>query len=90
MFKRFFDHLFFFSYAKQHGFPHLVHTTLPRMGAVQAILKEVGPRLESDGSENTLTKSRSSSTSRLKLLKDTVDALREKKYVKGEKIHSLL
>ncbi|CAD5223859.1 unnamed protein product [Bursaphelenchus okinawaensis] len=66
-------------YAKQHGFPHLEHTTLPRMGAVKAILEEIGPR-PVDGSESDMHKSKSSS--KLKLIKDTVDALREKKYIK--------
>uniref|UniRef100_A0A915D7X6 Phospholipid/glycerol acyltransferase domain-containing protein n=1 Tax=Ditylenchus dipsaci TaxID=166011 RepID=A0A915D7X6_9BILA len=64
-------------YAKLHGYPHLQWTTLPRMGAVKTILEEVGPRMDEDGG---MTKSQS--TSRFKLLKDTVDAIREKKYVK--------
>lgn len=67
-------------YGKEHGFPHLEHTTLPRMGAVKAVLEEVGPRPEVESDE--LHKSRSSS--KLKLLKDTVGAIREKKYVKGK------
>ncbi|CAI5451986.1 unnamed protein product [Caenorhabditis angaria] len=65
------------SYGKKNGFPHLLYTTLPRMGAVQAILEEVGPRDEND-------EPRERTNSKLKLLKDTVGAIREKKYVKGE------
>ncbi|VDM51242.1 unnamed protein product [Toxocara canis] len=67
-------------YGREHGFPHLKHTTLPRMGAVKAIMEEVGPRDDNDDLDG-LAKSRSGS--KLKLLKDTVGAIREKKYVKG-------
>ncbi|TKR87119.1 hypothetical protein L596_011575 [Steinernema carpocapsae] len=66
------------AYGKKHGFPHTEWTTLPRQGCVKAILEEIGPR-ESDDNDN-LQKSRSNS--KLKLIKDTVDALREKKYIK--------
>ncbi|KHN74611.1 Acyl-CoA:lysophosphatidylglycerol acyltransferase 1 [Toxocara canis] len=66
-------------YGREHGFPHLKHTTLPRMGAVKAIMEEVGPRDDNDDLDG-LAKSRSGS--KLKLLKDTVGAIREKKYVK--------
>ena len=48
------------------------------MGAVKAILEEVGPRVSQDDDEP-----RERSNSKLKLLKDTVGAIREKKYVKG-------
>ncbi|CAI4225122.1 unnamed protein product [Auanema sp. JU1783] len=64
-------------YGKEHGFPHLIYTTLPRQGAVQAILEEIGPRDDEDEGP------RERSHSKLKLLKDTVGAIREKKYVKG-------
>lgn len=70
-----------FRYAEENGFPHLEHTTLPRMGAVNAILEEIGPRITNDDSSSLLSTSRSSS--RLQIIKDTVDAIREKKYVKG-------
>ncbi|KAK0411759.1 hypothetical protein QR680_005826 [Steinernema hermaphroditum] len=66
------------AYAKKNGFPHTEWTTLPRQGAVKAILEEIGPR-DPDENEN-LQKSRSAS--KLKLIKDTVGALREKKYIK--------
>lgn len=70
-----------FRYAKENGFLHLEHCTLPRMGAIQVILEEIGPRLSKSSSSSSLSTSRSAS--RLKILKDTVDAIREKKYVKG-------
>ncbi|KAI1720660.1 acyltransferase domain-containing protein [Ditylenchus destructor] len=63
-------------YARENGYPHLKWSTLPRLGAVRTILEEVGPRKEE--SEEQIQKSRSIS----KLLKDTVGAIREKKYVK--------
>ena len=69
-------------YARENDFPHLEHTTLPRMGAVKVILEEIGPRLSSNNSSSSLSRSNSS---RLKILKDTVDAIREKKYVKDTK-----
>ncbi|KAK6767111.1 hypothetical protein RB195_026489 [Necator americanus] len=62
-------------YGKLNGFPHLKYTTLPRMGAVKAILEEVGPREDED-------EPRERSSSKLKLITDTVGAIREKKYVK--------
>ncbi|GMR59930.1 hypothetical protein PMAYCL1PPCAC_30125, partial [Pristionchus mayeri] len=68
-------------YGEKHGFPHLLYTTLPRQGAVKAILEEVGPRPDSDSSSSE-TNTRARSTSKLKLIKDTVDAIREKKYLK--------
>lgn len=54
------------------------------MGAVKAILEEVGPRSDDDDEP------RERSNSKLKLLKDTVGAIREKKYVKGRSFLSLL
>ncbi|VDO64146.1 unnamed protein product [Heligmosomoides polygyrus] len=70
-------------YGKLNGFPHLKFTTLPRQGAVKAILEQVGPR----GEEADEPRERSSS--KLKLITDTVSdtigAIREKKYVKGMK-----
>ncbi|KAF8383288.1 acl-14 [Pristionchus pacificus] len=69
-------------YGETNGFPHLLYTTLPRQGAVQAILEEIGPRHDSDSSSSD-TNTRPRTTSKLKLLKDTVDAIREKKYLKG-------
>ncbi|XGW01377.1 hypothetical protein V3C99_013935 [Haemonchus contortus] len=63
-------------YGKLNGYPHLKFTTLPRLGAVKAILEELGPR----GDENDEPRERSSS--KLKLITDTVGAIREKKYVK--------
>uniref|UniRef100_A0AC35G1B1 Phospholipid/glycerol acyltransferase domain-containing protein n=1 Tax=Panagrolaimus sp. PS1159 TaxID=55785 RepID=A0AC35G1B1_9BILA len=65
------------AYGKKNGFPHLEHVTLPRMGAVKAILEEVGPREDDDG-EMVKTKS----GSKIEILKDTIGAIREKKYVK--------
>jgi len=64
-------------YGRENGFPYLEHVTLPRMGAVKAILEEVGPREED---EEGIVKTRSGS--KLQLIKDTVGAIREKKYVK--------
>ncbi|KAI3422120.1 hypothetical protein GPALN_012653 [Globodera pallida] len=64
-------------YARENGFPNLEHCTLPRMGAIKAVLEEIGPREE----ENGLARSASTS-SKMKLIKDTVGAIREKKYVK--------
>lgn len=76
-----------FRYAREHGFPHLEHTTLPRQGAAKAILETIGPR-EDENNDEGLVKTRSGS--RLKLLKDTVGAIREKKYVKGTRLcHSI-
>ncbi|KAE9413279.1 hypothetical protein Angca_007838 [Angiostrongylus cantonensis] len=87
-------------YGKLNGFPHLKYVTLPRMGAVKAILEEVrfssifhsfsfiyqkcitqitfevGPR----GEANNEPRERSSS--KLKLITDTVGDIREKKSVK--------
>ncbi|CAJ0577014.1 unnamed protein product, partial [Mesorhabditis spiculigera] len=65
------------AYGQKNGFPHTEYTTLPRMGAIKAILEEVGPR-EEDGDESK----RPRTYSKLKLIKDTVGAIREKKYVK--------
>lgn len=68
-------------YARENGFPHLEYSTLPRMGAIKAILEEVGPRFNDDGSEeDPILRSRSSG--KLQLIADTVGAIREKKYVK--------
>lgn len=75
-----------FRYARTNNFAHLEHTTLPRMGAVQAILSEVGPRAGEDSQGFPLSRN---SSSRLKLIKDTVDALREKKYVKGTNVKNI-
>jgi hypothetical protein len=41
-----------FRYAKKHGYPHLEHVTLPRMGAMQVILNELSP--ESCKQQNAL------------------------------------
>lgn len=72
-----------FRYARENGFPHLEYSTLPRMGAIKAILEEVGPRFNDDGSEeDPILRSRSSG--KLQLIADTVGAIREKKYVKGK------
>jgi len=67
-------------YARKNGFPHLEHTTLPRMGAVKVVLDTLGPRKEELKPQETIHKSRSAAS--LKLLKDTFGAIREKKYVK--------
>lgn len=69
-----------FRYGLKHGYPFLEYTTLPRFGAIKAILEEVGPREESD--EEKIMKTHS--MSKLQLLKETVGAIREKKYVKGK------
>jgi lysophosphatidylglycerol acyltransferase 1 len=62
-------------YAKKNGYPHLEHTTLPRLGAVKAILEEIGAR---DDDDSPMPRN----SSGLKLLKDAFGAIREKKYVK--------
>ena len=63
-------------YARENGFPHLEWCTLPRMGAIKAVLEEIGPREENG---TTVHRSRSG---RLQMLKDTVGAIRAKEYVK--------
>ncbi|EFO93310.1 hypothetical protein CRE_20949 [Caenorhabditis remanei] len=62
------------NYGKKNGFSHLFTQLFPEW----AILEEVGPRVSQDDDEP-----RERSNSKLKLLKDTVGAIREKKYVKG-------
>lgn len=69
-------------YARKNGFPHLEHTTLPRMGAVKVILDTLGPRKEELSVEDEAMK-KSRSAASLKLLKDTLGAIHSKKYVKG-------
>ncbi|KAJ1351293.1 hypothetical protein KIN20_007279 [Parelaphostrongylus tenuis] len=64
-------------YGKLNGFPHLKYVTLPRLGAVKAILEEVGPRKEEEDNEQ-----RERSASKLKLITDTVGDLRAKMSVK--------
>lgn len=71
-----------YRYAKQNGFPELKYTTLPRMGAVKVVLETLGPRKEDDEEED-LSIHKSKSGNRLKILTDTVGALRDKRYVKG-------
>lgn len=66
-------------YGREHGYPHLKFTTLPRFGAVKTILEEIGPR-DNDSSQD---ENRLKNRSKLKLIKDTVGAIREKKYIKG-------
>jgi hypothetical protein len=51
--------------------------TLPRMGAIKAVLEEIGP----NGENGTIRRTRSGKV--VQLIKDTVGAIREKKYVKG-------
>uniref|UniRef100_A0A1I8B1Q2 Acyltransf_C domain-containing protein n=1 Tax=Meloidogyne hapla TaxID=6305 RepID=A0A1I8B1Q2_MELHA len=58
-------------YGRKHNFPHLEWCTLPRTGAIKAILEEVGPREgdnESDGNNGRFRKVRSG----IQLLKDAV------------------
>ncbi|VDM97041.1 unnamed protein product [Thelazia callipaeda] len=65
-------------YGKEHGYPHLEHATLPRFGAVKAIMEEVGPKKGYENIDTAISKN----GSKLKLIKDTVGAIREKKYIK--------
>ncbi|KAK5977488.1 PlsC domain-containing protein [Trichostrongylus colubriformis] len=67
-------------YGKLNGFPHLKYTTLPRMGAVKAILEELGPR--GDSTDETRERSSSKLKQLADTITDTVGAIREKKYVK--------
>jgi lysophosphatidylglycerol acyltransferase 1 len=76
------DFLSFLRYAKENGYPHIEHCSLPRMGAMKSIMEEIGPRYNEDGEEEQ-SLPRSPSGNVLKLVRDTVGALREKKYVKG-------
>lgn len=69
-------------YGREHGYPHLEHTTLPRMGAVKCILEEIGPRPDDDTIEGTMVRTKSGR--HIEVLKDTFEAIREKKYIKGE------
>ncbi|MFH4977750.1 hypothetical protein AB6A40_004459 [Gnathostoma spinigerum] len=65
-------------YGRENGYPFLRYTTLPRLGATKAILEQVGPR-DDEEREDYQSKHR---TGKLKLIKDTVGAIRERKYVK--------
>jgi len=68
-------------YARKNGFPHLEHTTLPRMGAAKVVLDTLGPRKEKSKVDDGAVKSRSAAS--LKLIKDTIGDIREKKSVKN-------
>jgi lysophosphatidylglycerol acyltransferase 1 len=57
-------------YGRKNGFPHLEHTTLPRMGAVKVILDTLGPRKEELDVKDEMHKSRSGAS--LKLLKGRI------------------
>lgn len=67
-------------YGRENGYPHLEHATLPRYGAVKAIMEEVGPKKGYNYTDDATT---SENGSKLKLIRDTVGAIREKKYIKG-------
>ncbi|VDO41270.1 unnamed protein product, partial [Onchocerca flexuosa] len=67
-------------YGRENGFPHLEHTTLPRYGAIKAIMEEVGPK---KGYNYTDGMTVSENGSKLQFIRDTVGAIREKKYIKG-------
>ncbi|CAK5025607.1 unnamed protein product [Meloidogyne enterolobii] len=68
-------------YGRKHGFPHLEWCTLPRIGAIKAILEEVGPR--GDDSDSGVDNGRTRKVrSGIQLLKDAVGEIREKKHVK--------
>ncbi|VDN17979.1 unnamed protein product [Gongylonema pulchrum] len=66
-------------YGIEHGFPHLEHVTLPRYGAVKAIMEEVGPKKDYEHVDGLVM---SESGSKLQKIRDTVGAIREKKYIK--------
>jgi len=55
------------------------------MGAVKAILEEIGPRADDSGSSEEEQRLRKKNSSVKQLLKDTVGAIREKKYIKDTK-----
>ena len=56
--------------------------TLPRIGAIKAILEEVGPR--GDDSDSGVDNGRMRKVrSGIQLLKDAVGEIREKKHIKG-------
>jgi hypothetical protein len=59
------------------------------MGAVKAILDEIGPRNEDSGSSEEEQRLRKKNSSVKQLLKDTVGAIREKKYIKGWSLSSI-
>uniref|UniRef100_A0A0N5AGA8 PlsC domain-containing protein n=1 Tax=Syphacia muris TaxID=451379 RepID=A0A0N5AGA8_9BILA len=65
----------------KHGYPFLMYTTLPRLGAIKAIMEEVGPR-ENFKQENDVEKLQK--RSKFQVIKDTVGELRDKKYIKGK------
>lgn len=67
-------------YGRENGYPHLEHATLPRYGAVKAIMEEVGPKKGYNYTDGITT---TENGSKLKLIRDTVGAIREKKYIKG-------
>lgn len=68
-----------FRYSKENGYPLLEHATLPRFGAVKAIMEEVGPKKGYNYTDDTT----SENGSKLQLIRNTVGAIREKKYIKG-------
>uniref|UniRef100_A0A0N4ZWW2 PlsC domain-containing protein n=1 Tax=Parastrongyloides trichosuri TaxID=131310 RepID=A0A0N4ZWW2_PARTI len=72
------------AYGKKHGFPHTTHVTLPRYGAVKAILEEIGVRKQDNtkdlsDEESNLRKRRSNS--QIEHLKEKVRDVRIKKSV---------
>jgi len=65
-------------YGRKHNYPHLEHTTLPRFGAVKAILEEIGPRYE----DNTCRCGAQNNISNLKYIADAVRSIRVNEHVK--------
>lgn len=53
---------------------------MPRYGAVKAIMEEVGPKKDYEYADGLVM---SESGSKLQKIRDTVGAIREKKYIKG-------
>uniref|UniRef100_A0A0N5C7L4 PlsC domain-containing protein n=1 Tax=Strongyloides papillosus TaxID=174720 RepID=A0A0N5C7L4_STREA len=72
------------AYGKKHGFPHTTHVTLPRYGAVKAILEEIGEKKPdptknlSDEDENIVKRR---TNSQIEHLKEKVRDVRIKKSV---------
>ncbi|MCP9264528.1 LGAT1 [Dirofilaria immitis] len=67
-------------YGYENGYPHLEHATLPRYGAIKAIMEEVGPKKNYKYTDSITM---FENGSKLQFIRDTVGAIREKKYVKG-------
>jgi len=64
-------------YARANGFPELTYVTLPRLGAIQTILNEIGPRVETGIKQEHIGQK-----SMLAQIRETIGAILEKKHVR--------